>query len=189
MFVDGVFRREPNSKAVTPSIFIREAKASHRPPIRYRTVRIRSKRDVEIARRAGVPVSLLEPDRIEKLGYPLSFRPRLLVPRQLVPLIDTTYRVLPVADPEAARDPKIEDLVVALLSIDALGARRVAHDHREELDPIRLLKRVLSEDLEARAYEVRLDEFAPGIPKAPGVAPLSVAALAAEDSREFSRGS
>ncbi|MCI4320726.1 MAG: hypothetical protein L3K05_00240 [Thermoplasmata archaeon] len=189
MFVEGVFRREPGSRAATPSIFIAESRVSHRPPTRYRSVRIRSRTDVETARRVGLPISLLESERIEKLGYPLSFRARLLTPQQIVPLIETTYRLLPMADIEAARDPKLEDLIVALLSIDALGARRVASDHRRDLDPIRLLKRVLAEDLEGRAYGVRLDEFAPGIPKVPGIEPLSAAALAVEDSRAFSRGS
>lgn len=188
MMVEEVFRRNPSEKAATPSIFVPEPKASHRPPARYRTVRIRSKADVEIARRAGLPLSLLEPERIESLGYPLSFRPRLLIPTQLERMVETRFRPLVLTDAEAARNPTLEDLVVAMLRIDALGARRIAHEHQNEIDSLRLLKRVLAENLEGRAYEVRLDQYAPGIPRVPGVKPLSRAALRAEEHRQFSRG-
>ena len=188
MLVEESFRRDPSEKAATPPIFVPEPKASHRPPARYRSVRIGSKEDVETARKAGLPLSLLEPERIEQLGYPLSFRPRLLLPAMLEPLVETTFRPLVLTDPEAARNPTLEDLVVAMLWIDALGARRIAHAHRSEIDSLRLLKRVLAENLEGRAYEVRLDQFAPGIPKVRGVRPLSRAALRAEESRQFSVG-
>ena len=141
-----------------------------------------------MARRAGLPLSLLEPATIEALGYPLSFRPRLILSGSLAPLVETRYRRLVVSDPEAARDPRWEDLIVAMLRIDALGARRIAHDHRSAIDPVRLLKRVLAENLEGRAYEIRLDEYAPGLPRIPGVRPLSRAALRAEETRPFSRG-
>ncbi len=187
MFVEETFRRNRWEKAATPSIFVREPKSSHRPPTRYPSVRLRSKTDVETARKVGLPLSLLEPQRVERLGYPLSFRPRLLVLRSLRPLVETNYRIIPMADPEAARNPTLEDTIVAMLAIDVLGARRIAVERRRELDPVRLLKRVLAENLEGRAYEVRLDEFAPGLPKVPGFRPLARRALAAEDRRKFSQ--
>jgi hypothetical protein len=188
MRVEESFRREPGSTSRTPDIFVPEPVLSHRPATRYRSVRINSSKDVETARRAGLPVSILEPKLIESLGYPLSFRPRLLVPKPLRPLIETNYRVQVLADPDAARDPSIEDLVVEMLRIDALGARRIAHDHRKAIDGLRLLKRILAENLEGRAYEVRLGDFAPGLPKVEGVHQLSRTALRAEESREFANG-
>lgn len=187
MMVEPVLRRNPRVKAATPSIFVPERKPSHRPPARYRCVRIRSRADVATARRAGLPLSLLEPRTVEALGYPLHFRPCLLLHQPLVSLVETTFRSLTFVDPEAARHPGLEDIIVAMLSIDALGARRIAHDHQPEIDPTRLLKRVLAENQEGRAYEVRIDQFAPGIPKVRGVRPLARAALRAEDARRFSR--
>jgi hypothetical protein len=180
--------REPSDRSLPGSVFVRAARAPHRPILRFERVNIGSKVDVRLARRAGLPLSLLEPARIERLGYPLSFRPRLLVGRDLLPIVHSRFAVIPFGDADAAREPGIEDLVVAMLSIDPLGARRVARVHRAEIDPIRLLKRVLAENLERRAYEVRLDEFAPGIPRSVGLEPLSRMALREEDRREFSRG-
>jgi hypothetical protein len=188
MIVEETFRRDPTEKAATPSIFVAEPKVSHRPTTRYRSVRIRTKEDVETARRAGLPLTLLEPATVERLGYPLSFRPRLLLPRSFESAVETTFRRLTFSDPTAAKNPTIEDIVVAMLSIDALGARRIAYENRNAIDPVRLLKRVLAEDLEGRAFEVRLGDFAPGIPKVPGVSPLSRATLDAEDRRLFSWG-
>jgi len=188
MRVEESFRREPGNTSRTPDIFVPEPVPSHRPPTRYRSVRINSLEDVDTARRADVPVSILEPKAIEALGYPLSFRLRLLVPKPLLPLIETTYRIQVIADTDAARDPAIEDIVVEMLRIDSLGARRIAHDHREEINPVRLLKRVLAENLEGRAYEVRLDDYAPGLPKVKGIRPLSRSALRAEELREFAKG-
>jgi hypothetical protein len=188
MHVEGSFRREPGNTSRTPDIFVPEPVLSHRPPTRYRLARINSPKDVETARQAHLPISILEPKVIEALGYPLTFRPRLLIPSPLLPLIETTYRIQIVADAEAARDPKIEDIIVEMLRIDVLGARRIAFDHRREIDPTRLLKRVLVENLEGRAHEIRLGDYAPGLPKVKGIRPLSRSALRAEESREFATG-
>lgn len=185
MRVEGSFLREPGSTSRTPDIFVSEPGVSHRPRMRYRTVRIRSLRDVETARRAGLPVSILDSRTVERLGYPLSFRPRLLIAKPLLPLVETTFRIQVLADEDAAVNPTLEDIVVEMLRIDSLGARRIAHDHAKEIDPLRLLKRILAENLEGRAYEVRLDDYAPGLPKVTGIRPLSRPVLRAEDVREF----
>ncbi len=188
MQADVALIREPSDRALPESVFPRPGRPAHRPVVRFRSIRIRTTDDVRTARRAGLALSLLDPGQVERLGYPLSFRPRLMVDRLMVPLVRSTFPILPVSDPQAARSPGLEDLVVAMLAIDSLGARRIAKAHRSSIDPVRLLKRILAEDQERRAFEVRLDEFAPGLPKLPGVLPLTRPALDAEDSREFSRG-
>lgn len=188
MRADLTLVREPSDRGLPGSVFVRAARPPYRPILRFQRVNIESKDDVRVARRAGLPLSLLEPDQIERLGYPLTFRPRLLVGRDMSSLVHSRFAVIPFVDPAAAKEPSLEDLVVAMLTIDPLGARRIARDHRAKIDPIRLLKRVLAENLERRAFEVRLDEFAPGIPSIVGLEPLSRTALQAEDDREFSRG-
>lgn len=176
--------REPTEPSLPKDVFVAEPRPSHRPRSRYRA-RIGSKEDVETARRAGLAVSLFEPERSESLGYPLSFKPRLLVAKSLVGAVDTKFPTISFSDERAARDPQLEDYVVAMLRIDTLGARRIARENRKRIDQARLLKRVLQEDLEARAYRVRLDEFAPGLPEVGH--PISREGLEIEDRRDFGR--
>jgi hypothetical protein len=140
---------------------------------------------VETVRRANLPISILDSRLSEALGHPLSFTPALIAAKELLPILDTGFRTITFTEAEAARSPRIEDFIVAMLRIDTLGARRIARANATVLDPVRLLKRILAEGLEARASRVRLDEFAPGLPKVPGVRPIAKSALASEDRRTF----
>ena len=149
-------------------------------------LRLESPDDVVAARRLGLPVYLLEPPLVAALGYPLRFDPLLLVGRTVTGSVDSRFRRVEFLDDVAAREPRLEDVLVALLSIDPVGARRLAVENRDRLDPVRLLRRVLQQGLEARAYRVRLDEFAPGLPAVGRPIPRSE--LVREDSRPFARG-
>jgi len=142
---------------------------------------------VQTARKANLPISLFDSLQSQTLGHSLSFKPVLLVPREYLPVLDTGFRTITFIDLDAARSPRIEDFIVAMLRIDALGARRIARANRASLDPILLLRRIMAEGLEARAYRVRLDEYAPGLPASPGVRPISKGALESEDRRVFVR--
>lgn len=169
-----------------PSSFVRVPTATHRPKERF-LVRLDSPADVKAARKKGLAVALLDSERSEALGYPLEFSPCALVYRDLLPIVTGAMRVIPVSDESAARHPTLEDYVVAMLPIDSLGARRILVEHRTEIDRSRLLKRVLQENVEQRAYHVRLAEFAPGLPKVEGVKQLASRDLAVSDRREFTR--
>lgn len=170
-----------------PSAFVPEAHPFHRPQTKY-SVRIKSLGDIESVRKAGLAISLFAPEKSEELGYPLSFRPRIILARELLSAVETSFPKIPFAEEEAARNPTLEDYIVAMLRIDLLGARRIAVENPAKLNPVRLLKRVLQENLEGRAYRVRLDDFAPGLPKVPGVRPIAKSVLLGSDSREFARG-
>jgi hypothetical protein len=177
--------REPKDRTLPPSVFIRAERAPHRPVTRFIQVRIHSKEDVETVRRANLPVSLFDSARSEALGYPLSFKPILIVAKDHLPAIDTPFRAIPFLDSGAARSPSLEDYIVAMLKIDTLGARRIAKENAASIDSDRLLKRIIVEGVEDRANRVRLDEFAPGLPKSPGVKPIAKAVLKSGDSRPF----
>lgn len=185
MRADITLVREPNDRTLPPSVFIRAERAPHRPITRFTRVRIHSKGDVETVRRANLPVSLFDSARSGALGYPLAFKPVLIVAKDFLPAIDTRFRTIPFLDSAAARSPKLEDYIVAMLKIDTLGARRIAKENVSSIDSARLLKRIIVEGVDDRAYRVRLDEFAPGLPIAPGVKPISKTVLKAEDNRPF----
>jgi len=179
--------REAEDRTLPPAVFVRADRPAHRPVTHYAKIRIYSKRDVISVRKANLPISMLDPLQSEALGYPLSFKPVLLVAREYLPVIETGFRTITFTDAEAARSPAIEDFIVAMLRIDTLGARRIAKVNAKKIDPIRLLRQIMVERLEERAYRVRLDEFAPGLPVPPGVRRISKRALASEDHRTFVR--
>lgn len=187
MKTETVLVRDPGDRDLTPSVFVKEASVRGGQRARYR-LRLRSKRDVAAARRAGLAISLLESAAIAALGYPLSFKPKILVGATEAPtILKSTFKPIVFKDGQAARTPTLEDTVVAMLAIDPLGARRIAVENRQRLDTARLLKRILSENKERLAYRVRLDDFAPGLRAPEGIAPISRGALRREDHREFAR--
>lgn len=59
----------------------------------------------------------------------------------------------------------MEELVTLLLRFDPLAARVVARRNRLGIDPHELYRRVRNEGLEGPATKVRLQEFAPALPK------------------------
>ena len=153
------------------------------------TAELDTEEKVEKARRAGLSVSLFGPEISETLGYPLTFKPVLLTDGALVGKVRTIFRVIPFSDANAARDPKIEDYIVAMLRIDMLGARRIARENTASLNGARLLKRILQENLERRAWLVRMGDFALGLPKVPGVRQVARVALSHSDRRDFGTSS
>lgn len=108
---------------------------------------------------------LLTSEWVSRSGYPVSFRPWLAIPEELVGQVTSDYRTLAVKDREALRQPGLVELVVLLLRFDPLAARVVARRNRRTLNPHELYRRVRNEGLEAPATRVRLQELAPAIPK------------------------
>jgi hypothetical protein len=184
MKLDSALVREPSDRALPPQVFVPQRSTMHTPRTRFR-LRLRSPEDVRVARSRGVPVYLLDTWVVEALGNPRNRKPRLMVARDLLPVIDSPYATVSFASRDAVVRPRLEDVVVALLHYDKLGARQVARRHRARLDPNRLLKRVFEEGLEGPAYRVRLDDFSPSLPRTG--TPLTREELLAEDSAEHFR--
>ncbi|MCI4347239.1 MAG: hypothetical protein L3J97_01305 [Thermoplasmata archaeon] len=154
---------EPGNRRVPPGILVPLPRPRHRPPTLHR-LRLASPEDVEKARQVRQPVSLLTAERITAFGYPMHFPPNLIVARSLLPAVDTVLPTIPFVDDAAARNPEIEDVIVAMLSVDTLAARALALRNRRFVDPVRLMRRVVREEEERRATLVRLQDVAPTIP-------------------------
>jgi hypothetical protein len=147
-----------------PSVFVREPRPRGRPPVRYRAL-ITTPEGVETARKSGVPVYLLDPRVVTALGYPMDFHPELVVARSVLGVVDTSYRIIPFRSEEAVIRPRLEDIALALLSINRLAARAVLDRNRDNLDADYLLKRVLQEELSGRATTVRFFDVVPALPR------------------------
>lgn len=111
-----------------------------------------------------MPAVLLTPEWVTRLGYPVQFRPWLVLPEGLAGQVESDFRVLPLKDGEALRAPGPEEVITFLLKFDSLAARVVAVRNRARLDPHELYRRVRNEGMERTATKVRLQEFAPALP-------------------------
>jgi hypothetical protein len=135
-----------------------------RPRREYRP-RVRTAEDVQRLRRHRVPAVLLTAEWVSRSGYPVRFPSWLLLPAELTAKVSSDFRVLPVHDASALRDPGVTELVTFLLRFDPLAARVVASRNRAKIDPHELYRRVRNEGVERAATKVRLQEFAPALPR------------------------
>jgi hypothetical protein len=164
MKVHGSLTFGPGDVCPPGGSFVEISRRRGRPWKHYR-LRVRAPEDVEVARRLGLSLYLLTPERVAELGAPTNFRPYLLVAQELEPAVDTEYPRIVSRYGECVRNPRIEDLVAALLSVDPLVARLLAMRNRKFIDPVRLAERVVQEGVAGPATRVRLQDIAPGIPE------------------------
>jgi hypothetical protein len=158
----GLFR-EPGERPLPREMLAPTPRCRGRPKKEYRP-RVQSASDVEQLRRHQVPALLITPEWVTQSGYPVHFRPWLALPEELSSKVSSEYRILPVKDGEALRDPGIEELVTLLLRFDPLAARVVARRNRRSIDPSELYRRIRNEGLERAATKVRLQELVPTLP-------------------------
>ncbi len=148
-----------------PRVFV-PVKARHRgrPPTLYR-LRADTEKDVEAARRHGLPLFLLTPEWVTAHGYPEHFRPLLFVWEGLAGKVSSSAfsRVL-VRDRDAFRSPGFEEMLTFLLKVDMLAARELVRRNVGKFDPNELYRRVRNGGMEERATKVRLQEFVPSLP-------------------------
>lgn len=159
----------------TPSVFVPVPPTRGRPPAEYR-LHISVPEDIEVARRSGVAVALLSSAVVTALGYPMTFPPEVIASATVAPAIETSFDVICFVSEAAVRNPRVEDIALALLHLDPIAARVVLERNRESVDPAYLTKRVLQEDLEAEATRVRFFDIAPSIPQVG--TPLSAESIA-----------
>lgn len=164
MKVEGRLLREAGERPLPSEMLVPSPKGRGRPRVHYRP-RVRTEGDVRRLRRHRVPAVLLTPEWVSRSGYPVSFRPWLVVPEKLSDQLSSTYRILPVKDEDSLRGPGLVELVTWLLRFDPLAARVVASRNRAALDPHELYRRIRNEGVERAATKVRLQQFAPAIPR------------------------
>jgi hypothetical protein len=172
MQIEASLLREPGERPLPREMVTRPPRVRGRPREEYRP-RVRTAQDVEHLRRHRVPALLVTSEWVTQSGYAVSFRPWLAVPEGLSSKISSDFRILPVKDGEALRAPGLAELVTLLLRFDPLAARLVALRNRAKLDPNELYRRVRNEGLEPSATRVRLQEFAPAIPKVGSALPVA----------------
>ncbi len=163
MRLEASLRREPGERPLPRAMLVSGPKSRGRPRKEYRP-HVRGPEDVERLRKHRVPALLITPEWVSQSGYPVRFRPWLALPEGISNQVTSEYRILPVKDQEALREPGIVELVALLLRFDPLAARVVAKRNRGKIDPNELYRRVRNEGLERPATRVRLQEFAPAIP-------------------------
>jgi hypothetical protein len=156
--------REPTDRALPQSVFVPAERPPHRPIARYEKVRIRSERDAEIARKAKLPVHLLTANRVTELGFPIRFPPRVIVAESILPIVETTFGTIPFASERAARSPRPEDVAIAMLRFDMIGARALV-DRNPSWDRAYLTRRIWEENLWRRATFVRFFDVLSLAPK------------------------
>ncbi|HEV2519385.1 MAG TPA: hypothetical protein VGX00_02025 [Thermoplasmata archaeon] len=132
-----------------------------------------------MARKAGLPIHLISPEVTAAWGFPRATDEILVAWRELATLIDTDIPLTSLESAEAARSPRLEDLVIVLLKNDPLLARAFALRHQDFLDRPRFLKRIFQENVEEVAMRVGLQALLPELPRS-GI-PLSEEALVRQD--------
>ena len=157
MKLDVSLLRSPGERALPRDLLVRDSPPAHRPRERF-AIRVRTADDVERLRALDLPLFLLRDEDVTMLGYPMRFPPILVAARTVEPALRSDLRVLTFASEEAARHPRLEDIVVAMLTFDPVAARALLERNRDLLDLRRLTKRVYQEDLEQVAASVRFHD-------------------------------
>ncbi len=130
----------------------------HRPRKRFK-VKLETKDDVKRAREHGIPLLLIQSEDLKILHYPLTMPPTVVLPREYRGVVETKFKVHTFQALHAVEKPRIEDIVVFLLSYDLIAARAVVERNMGLIDFGYLRKRLFQEDLEAEASKIHLQDF------------------------------
>lgn len=163
MKVESAFIRESGEYPLPARIAIPLSKPTGRPRVEYR-LRVESEDDARLVQRRGQPLFALTAKRVTELGYPIRFPTRLVVARSILPLVESSLGTIPFVSEEAARSPRPEDVAIAMLRFDMIGAR-VLLDRNPDWDSRYLTRRVWEENLVSRATFVRFFDVLPFLPK------------------------
>ena len=134
MRLESALFREPGEHPL-PRGMLTPAPKSRGRPREESHPQVQSPRDVELLRRRGVPLALLTSDWVTENGYPEKFRPLLFVYADLAKQVQSCYRVVPVRDRDALRQPGFEEFVTFLLKVDTLAARAVVLRNQGKYNP------------------------------------------------------
>ncbi len=157
MHLDVALVRSAQERGLPRDLIVRDPRPSHRPRERL-ALRIARPEDVDRVRRFKLPIFVVREDQLEMLGYPMRLAPLVVAARVLEPALRSDLRVVTFVSEEAARRPRLEDLLVAILKVDPIAARALLERNRDLLDLAYLTKRVYQEDLEPAATAVRFQD-------------------------------
>ncbi len=163
MKLESAFVNDAGKHPLPARMTIPLSKPTGRPRLEYR-LRVESEDDARLVRRRGQPLFALTAKEVTKLGYPIRFPSRLVVARSILPLVESSLGTIPFASDEAARSPRPEDIAIAMLRFDMVGARALV-DRNPDWDAMYLTRRIWEENLVSRATFVRLFERLPYLPR------------------------
>jgi len=184
MQFDAKLVRSDRDRSIPKGLLRREGKDPHRPRSRYRLV-IRSADDAQVAKRENLPVFPIRDDMVTMLGYPMRFPAILVVPKAIRSALESSLPVVEFLSERAVTNPRIEDIMIAMLRFDSIAARALVRRNLDLVDKTYLVKRIYQEDLEEDATRVRLHEL---LPFSPVGAPLPQEAIMKMDKANLPEG-
>jgi hypothetical protein len=179
-----MFTKNHADKSIPVAILEVEGRKPHRPRNRYRLV-IRDDNDARIAKRAKLPIFPIHDSMVTMLGYPMRFPTLIVVPTTARSAIQSDLPVVEFVSGRAVSNPRIEDIMIAMLRFDPLAARALICRNLDSVDKAYLAKRIYQEDLETDATRVRLYEL---LPFSPVGEALPAHAIARVDRANLPRG-
>ncbi|MCI4341056.1 MAG: hypothetical protein L3K11_01560 [Thermoplasmata archaeon] len=155
--------RDARERALPTELVEQVRKRGGRPKASV-VLRVRNAEDVETFRRRNVPIFFLSPEKVSSAGYPMTFEPRVALPRAMMGQVVSELRVLPVKNTETVRLDRVETLVGLMLRVDRLAARALVERNLSKVNGSELYRMVVNEGLEREATKVRLQDYAKDVP-------------------------
>jgi hypothetical protein len=165
MQLETAILRDPGEHRLPASVVTPLPRPNHRPKTEYH-LHPETEADVTLLQRRGMPLHVLTSTKATDLGYPVTFPTQVVFARAIQARLDLppTMGSIPFISIDAARAPRDEDVVVALLRFDMIGARAVFDANVDRFERTYVLRRILEERVEERAAFVRFTDVLPGIP-------------------------
>ena len=141
-----------------PAVFVEISRSPNRPKKRF-DLKVNSEKEAKKASKAGVPILWIDDSYTTILRYPMKIPKTIIAPREYRDVIKTDLNLHTFEAETPFKDsiiPRLEDVVVFMLTLDPLAAR--AMTDRSELDHDYLQKRIYQENLEKEAVDVHLQD-------------------------------
>ncbi|MFW6048366.1 MAG: hypothetical protein ACOC87_03640 [Candidatus Natronoplasma sp.] len=142
-----------------PEVFTEIKSSPNRPKKRF-NLKVNSEKEAKKASKAGVPILWIDDPYTKILRYPMKIPGTIIVPREYrdAVITDLNLHTFESKTPfSGSITPKLEDVVVFMLTLDSLAARAMID--RNELDHDYLQKRIYQENLEEEAVDVHLQDY------------------------------
>ena len=142
-----------------PEVFIEISPSPNRPKKRF-NLKVNSEKEAKKASKAGVPILWIDESYTKVLRYPMKIPETIIVPREYRDVVRTDLNLHTFRSETPFNDsiiPRLEDVVVFMLTLDLLAARAMMD--RNDLDHDYLQKRIYQENLEKEAVDVHLQDY------------------------------
>jgi len=142
-----------------PEVFIEISRSPNRPKKKF-NLKVNNEKEAKKASKAGVPILWIDHSYTKILRYPMKIPETIIVPKEYRDVVrtDLNLNTFEAETPfNGSIIPRLEDVVVFMLTLDPLAARAMMD--RNELDHDYLQKRIYQENLEEEAVDVHLQDY------------------------------